>query len=118
MDPDAPARLEDWNDTTMFTVTTNPHHDDPDRVAMTATSHTRGLARYSWTWTGGTQIAIADRAADRAADHAFDTIGVYDHDSGRIVIDSAESLAAFLTDRYRDPAEIDALEANWQANLY
>ena len=98
----------------MFTVTSSPHPDDPDRAMFVATTRTRGLARYSWTWTGGTQIAVADRAADTP----FDSIGVYDHETGRITIDTPESLDDFLTWRYADQADIDALDANWQASLY
>ena len=49
-------------ETTMFTTTTSTQPDN-DRTVITAISHTRGLTRYSWTWTGGTQIAIADRAS-------------------------------------------------------
>ena len=56
-------------ETTMFTATTSTQPDD-DRTVITAISHSRGLTRYSWTWTGGTQIAIADRASDTP----FDTI--------------------------------------------
>ena len=98
----------------MFTITTHEDHDHDGRVVMTATTTMRRLARYSWTWTSGTQIAIADRAADTP----FDTIGVYDHETGRIVIDTAESFAEFLTERYHDPAEIDELDATWNASLY
>ena len=98
----------------MFTVITNVHPDDPGRTVMVATSGARGLSRYAWTWTSGTQIAIADRAGEKP----FDTIGVYDHETGRIVIDDATSLIRFLTARYTDCAEIEALEATWQASLY
>lgn len=99
----------------MFTVTTNVHPDHPDRTVMIAISDARGLNRYAWTWTGGgTQIAIADRAGDTP----FDTIGVYDHESGCVVIDDAASLVEFLTARYADHIEIEALEATWQASLY
>ena len=98
----------------MFTVTTNARPDDPDRTVMVATSDARGLSRYAWTWAGGTQIAIADRAGETP----FDTIGVYDHETGRVVIDDATSLIGFLTARYTDCAEIEALEATWQASLY
>ena len=98
----------------MFTTTTHPHPDDNDRLVVVAITNKRGLGRYSWTWTGGTQIAIADRAAETP----FDTIGVYDHDTGRILINDAASLIAFLTTRYANRAEIDALEATWQASLY
>ena len=98
----------------MFTVTTNVHPDDSDRTVMVATSDARGLHRYAWTWTGGTQIAIADRAGDTP----FDTIGVYDHETGRIIVDDATSLIEFLTTRYTDRAEIETLEATWQASLY
>ena len=98
----------------MFITTTNPHPDDNDRDVIVATTNKRGLTRYSWTWTGGTQIAIADRAADTP----FDTIGVYDHDTGRIVIHDAASLVAFLTTRYANQSEIHALESTWQASLY
>ena len=99
----------------MFTVTTNVHPDDTDRTVIVATSDTQGLIRYSWTWTNGTpQIAIADRAGETP----FDTIGVYDHETGRIVIDDATSLIQFLTARYTDHTEVEALEATWQASLY
>ena len=95
-------------------MTTNPHCDTTNRNVIVATSETRGLTRYSWTWTGGTQIAIADRAGETP----FDTIGVYDHETGRIVIDDATSLIQFLTARYTDHTEVEALEATWQASLY
>ena len=99
--------------TPLFTTTHSTQPDD-DRIVITAISHTRGLTRYSWTWTGGTQIAIADRASDTP----FDTIGVYDHETGRTHIHDVETMIAFLTTRYADQTEIDALEANWQASLY
>lgn len=35
-----------------------------------------------------------------------------------IVIHDADSLAEYLNVRYADQAEIDAVEANWQASLY
>lgn len=98
----------------MFTTTTHPHPDDADRDVIVAITNKRGLSRYSWTWTGGTQIAIADRAAGTP----FDTIGVYDHDTGRIVIHDTNTFVAFLMARYANRAEIDALEATWQASLY
>ena len=97
----------------MFTATTSTQPDN-DRTVITAISHRRGLTRYSWTWTGGTQIAIADRASDTP----FDTIGVYDHETGRTQIHDVETMIAFLTTRYADRNEVDALEANWQASLY
>ena len=99
-------------ETTMFTATTSTQPDD--RIVIMAISHTRGLTRYSWTWTGGTQIAVADRASDTP----FDTIGVYDHETGRTQIHDVETMIAFLTTRYTDHSEVDALEANWQASLY
>lgn len=98
----------------MFTATTTPHPDDPDRTAVVATSTQRGLTRFAWTWTGGTQVAVADRAADAP----FDTISVYDHETGRRLVDDADTLVAFLEQRYTDPDEIDALDATWQASLY
>ena len=84
------------------------------KSASVATTQTRGLSRYSWTWSGSTQIAIADRASDTP----FDTLGVYDHETGRITIHDADSFVEYLNIRYTDQTEIDALEANWQASLY
>ena len=98
----------------MFTTTTHPHPDDDTRDVIVAITNKRGLSRYSWTWTGGTQIGIADRAADTP----FDTVGVYDHGTGRIVIYDTATFVAFLTARYANESEIDALEATWQASLY
>ena len=98
----------------MFTTTSHPHLDDPDRTVIVATTARRGLSRYAWTWNGGTQIAVADRAADTP----FDTIGAYDHETGRRLVDDADSLIAFLDQRYADRGEIDALDATWQASLY
>ena len=98
----------------MFTATTTADPEDHDRSVIVATTHTRGLSRYSWTWSGGTQISIADRAAEIP----FDTLGVYDHETGRIVIHDADSFVEYLNVRYADDTEIDALEANWQASLY
>ena len=101
------------NETPMFTATiTGP--DEHDQTVIVATTQARGLSRYAWTWSGGTQIAIADRAAE----NPFDTLGVYDHETGRINIHDADSFAEFLNARYADQTEIDALEANWQASLY
>jgi hypothetical protein len=97
----------------MFNLTTSSRADD-DRPVIVATSHARGLTRYSWTWTGGTQIAVADRAAETP----FDSIGVYDHETGRVVIHDDDSFIEFLSSRYADQNEIDALEATWQASLY
>ena len=97
----------------MFTATTSTQPDD-DRIVITAISHTRGLTRYSWTWTAGTQIAIADRASDTP----FDTIGVYDHETGCFAIHDAATFVEYLNLRYADQTDIDALEANWQASLY
>ena len=97
----------------MFTATTTDP-DEHDRTLIVATTHVRGLSRYSWTWAGGTQIAIADRASDTP----FDTLGVYDHETGHIIIHDADSFVEYLNARYADQTEIDALEANWQASLY
>ena len=102
------------NETPMFTATTTTDPDDHDRTVFVATTHARGLTRYAWTWTGGTQIAIADRASDTP----FDTLGAYDHQTGRIIIHDADSFVEYLNARYADQTEIDALEANWQASLY
>ena len=98
----------------MFTATTTETDDDNDRAIIVATTNARGLSRYSWTWSGGTQIAIADRASHTP----FDTLGVYDHETGRIIIHDADSFVEYLNIRYADQTEIDALEANWQASLY
>ena len=98
----------------MFTATTTADSDEHERTFIVATTHARGLSRYSWTWSGGTQIAIADRAAETP----FDTIGVYDHETGRIAIHDAASFVEYLNVRYADETEIDVLEANWQASLY
>ena len=97
----------------MFTATTTDP-DELDQTVIVATTQARGLSRYSWTWSGGTQIAIADRAAETP----FDTLGVYDHETGRIVIHDADSFVEYRNARYTDQTEIDALEANWQASLY
>ena len=97
----------------MFTATTTTDPGD-DRTVIVATTRTRGLSRYAWAWSGGTQIAIADRASDTP----FDTLGVYDHETGRIVIHDADSFIEYLNARYADQTEIDVLEANWQASLY
>ena len=97
----------------MFTATTTDP-DEHDRTVIVATTHTRGLTRYSWTWAGGTQIGVADRAAETP----FDTLGVYDHETGSLLIHDADSLVQYLNVRYADQTEIDALEANWQASLY
>ena len=98
----------------MFTATTTADPEDHDQTVFVATTHVRGLSRYSWTWAGGTQIAITDRAADTP----FDTLGVYNHETGRIAIHDAASFVEYLNVRYADQTEIDALEANWQASLY
>ena len=59
-----------------------------------------------------------NRLSDRAAETPFDTIGIYDHETGNLAINDAESMISFLTTRYADQAEIDALDATWQASLY
>ena len=97
----------------MFTATTTDP-DEHDQAVIVATTQAHGLTRYSWTWSGGTQIAIADRAAEIP----FDTLGVYDHETGRTHIHDVETMIAFLTTRYADHSEVDALEATWQASLY
>ena len=98
----------------MFTATTTIDPDDHERTIIVATTHARGLNRYSWTWSGATQISIADRAGETP----FDSIGIYDHETGRIVIHDADSFVEYLNVRYADPIEVDALEATWQASLY
>ena len=49
---------------------------------------------------------------------AAETLGVYDHETGCIVIHDADSFVEYLNARYADQTEIDALESNWQASLY
>ena len=79
----------------MFTAATTIDPDDHERTIIVATTHARGLTRYSWTWSGATQVSIADRAAETP----FDSIGVYDHETGRIVIHDADSFVEYLNVR-------------------
>ena len=96
----------------MFTITTTSHPDEPDRTVMTA-AQTRGLTRYSWTWT-----ADPDRRRRPCRETPFDTIGLYDHETGHILIETPASLDEFLTNRYADHTEIETLDATWNASLY
>ena len=91
----------------------DPHPDEPDRTLMTATTDPR---------THPLLVDIKRRHPDRhrrpAGGTPFGTIGVYDHETGRILIDTVASLDEILTNRYADHTEIETLDATWNASLY